>query len=193
MASSITYEYRAWLRDVQSIAILMRACMDPEEVEERVDTYFMGSGDGRLLAKLRGNDRFEIKALVGREEAGEIWRRAVSETFPLRRPTVEKISCLFGTTGDAAKLIRTHLELREAFQACATPIPVRKKRFHLRTERCRAELTHVTMDGMHFQTAAIECEDAKMLRSMISSLALTRWPNLNYGAWLRSRMRDDRA
>ena len=45
MASSITYEYRAWLRDVQSIAILMRACMDPEEVEERVDTYFAAMTD----------------------------------------------------------------------------------------------------------------------------------------------------
>ena len=57
-------------------------------------------------------------------------------------------------------------------------------------QQCRGELTEVTVDRKPFVTAAIECDDAETFRDMVSRLALTRWPNRNYGMWLRSRMQE---
>jgi len=190
MTSSITYEYRIWPSDILSVIMLMRAHMDTRHVEERIDTYFVGSGNEWLLPKIRGENRFEIKALVGHDEDGEIWRRALSEPFPLRRPTVEKLSCLFGPLEDDSKTIRTCWGLHHALPAHVTAIPVKKRRFLLGTDDCRGELTEVTVDRKPFVTAAIECDDAETFRDMVSRLALTRWPNRNYGMWLRSRMQE---
>lgn len=174
------WEYRIWPDDPAPLAGTMAAMADAElAAESRTDHYLL-TGDDRLLAKIRGGERFEVKELIETRGGCERWMLAISEPFPVGAVSLER---LLGQARD----MPTAKALIEAAASFLTILSVRKNRRLFRLGAAIGEITSVDLGKQTFSTLAIEVPTADECAGLAVKLGFADHDNTDYGSFLRRR------
>jgi len=136
----------------------------------------------RVLIKLRGGVRLEIKVLQLRIGTVEYWTIPLSSDFPLtasgRQIVAETLGLRHGLS-ETSGLTAAHLIT--ALGGSMVLTSVRKSRLLFRSRGCQAEICRVAVDDWTGLTIALEAPDIPTIAGAIDDLDVGRLPNRSYG------------
>lgn len=185
------YEFRCWpATPAKSLGALSRygqidAC------ETRADIYILSRLTHRVLVKLRGGDRLEIKTLDFFEWPLQHWRMALSTPFPLNkedmglfRHALDLGTDFPGVGGETpAHLVASLAEVAPFAPMCT----VEKTRALYSLGGCRAEATIARFRGNRHVTIGLEGEDRQAMARTLETLGVSGLSNRHYGDTLAPR------
>ncbi|MEE4211829.1 MAG: hypothetical protein V2I43_21495 [Parvularcula sp.] len=170
------WEYRVWT-EPDAMAAAIRRELKEKDADYRTDTYLL-TGGGRDLIKLRGGETLEVKQLLAADGTLEYWGMAWRQNFPMDLP-----SELAGHDLTA----ENEAELRRAVSAAGIPmIDVRKHRRRYEADGACLEVTAVIAEESRHDTLGIEAPELDVAKELASRFGFDRYPNVHYGAFLRS-------
>lgn len=176
------FEYRIWPRQSHPAATRLSSHWRQVGAERRADIYMLHRDSERVLIKLRGGTRIEIKQLRFRVGTVEHWTMPLSADFPLTasaRSMIAEALVLRRRLPETSGLTAAHL--LASLGASIVPLPVRKSRLLFRAASCRAEICRVAVDDWTGHTIALEAPDIPTIAVAIDELELGSLPNRSYG------------
>lgn len=186
----MTCEYRTWPDQDDALAATIRRDFQSRQMEDRMDDYLLPAGASSLtfLPKIRAGKKLEIKQKVRTEGEIEIWRRILSEKFPLE-PSVQRVlETVYPGVRFSADALDTPGRLVRTLMPHAFVCRVRKTRLTLQKGGCKAEITEIEALGKEALTVALECSKFSPVADYLRKQGNSLLPNINYGAWLRTQL-----
>lgn len=175
------YEFRVWNRAFPKLP-------QPDSEPWSEETYLLVASRPDTNVKLRG-DVVEIKELVKRHHALELWRPGPQLDFPLTGSTLGRELLprlpLDATGAEDCPAPADLLQLARASGAVLV-IALRKRRRLFEVMEARAEVTEVEVGERRSRTAAVEHERPEVVEQAARTLGLDAFPNLSYPAALAS-------
>ncbi|GAB4137325.1 MAG: hypothetical protein Tsb0016_02440 [Sphingomonadales bacterium] len=156
--------------------------------DSRCDIYVLPPLPTRQLVKLREGRHLEIKQRIGTRHGLQQWRVAMVAEFPLRPIEIRALALSLGLTTPppaAARLAAPNL--LAALSEQAPDIRLRladKARLRFKRRGTLAEIVHVNLAGDSLFSIAVEDTRPDILRHAVDELALSAYPNRDYGAQL---------
>ncbi|MFW5642118.1 MAG: hypothetical protein ACOCTP_04160 [Roseicyclus sp.] len=179
------YEVRIWPRRPHPAVSLLQGGWPQSGAERRADIYLVHPESERVLVKLRGGERLEIKRLARRIGSVERWTMPVSTDFPLSAPARQAVAEALDLPGSPSEVAGTSpAHLLAALDGPVRARTVRKSRLLFEAGCCRAEICRVAIDDWTGTTLALEAEDLPALTAAMDTLGLGDLPNRSYGALL---------
>lgn len=176
------YEYRIWPRLSHPAASILNGRWRQVAAERRTDVYLLHPASDRVLIKLRGGLRLELKTMLRRVGTVEYWTMPLSSDFPLapsaRRGLAGALGLRGGLPGTSGL---TPAHLIAALPASVALLSVRKSRLLFRAGACRAEICRVAADDWTGHTVALDAPDVPAMAHALDALALGSLPNRSYG------------
>jgi hypothetical protein len=185
------FEFRIFQPDLGPLPGMLKAVMGHGRSEAAVDHYVL-AGRPELSMKFR-RGAAELKKLRGREGSLEQWQpigivhepgaaeelvKLVGGDLPVSLPQRR-----FGSGQD--------LQAWLSLQPGISVVSVRKLRQNYHSKGVRAELTRLTVAGVHLQSFAAECDRPEPLNKLLRWLALSETPNVSYPRLLEDFIRPD--
>lgn len=188
---NITCEYRAWPDQDDALVASIRRDFHSRQMEDRTDDYLLPVGPSSLafLPKIRGGKKFEIKQKIRTEVAIEVWRRTLSEKFPLGPNAQRVLETVYPGARFSGGALDTPGRLVGALMPHAFICRVRKTRLTLRKGVCKAEITEIEALGKETLTVALECGKLSPVAEYLQKHGSSLLPNIDYGTWLRTQLK----
>jgi hypothetical protein len=185
------YEYRAWPEEAETMASTISRSFRPSQTEQRTDDYLLPVRPcgGSYLPKIRGGQKFEVKECLGTQAGMEIWKRVVSQKFPLDPGLRGLLASIYPGVLIPRRALETPRRLVQALAPHVFLCRVRKTRQLYRKGPCKAEVTQIEAFGVPAITVALECGRPGPVLEFLDQAPDPHPPNLNYGDWLRHRLR----
>ncbi|MBA4225561.1 MAG: hypothetical protein C0456_02930 [Hyphomonas sp.] len=187
----MTCEYRAWPDQDDALAATIRRHFQSRHREDRTDDYLLPVSRCSLsfLPKIRAGKKFEIKQKIRTEGAIEIWRRILSESFPLHPNAQRVLEAVYPGARFSGGALDTPGRLVGALMPNAFICRVRKTRLTFRKGACKAEITQIEALGKETLTVALECSKLAPLADYLQKQGSSLLPNIDYGTWLRAQLK----
>lgn len=185
------YEYRAWPEEVEAMGLAISGSFRPVQTEQRTDDYLLPvkPSGGSYLPKIRGGRKFEVKQCLGTRSGIEIWRRVVSQKFPLDPGLRALLASIYPGIVIPRRALETPGRLVLALAPHAFLCRVRKSRQLYRKGPCKGEVTRIEAFGTPAVTIALECSKPGPVLELLDQVPNPELPNVNYGEWLRHQLR----
>ena len=184
-------EYRIWPRRWHPAVSVLQSAWLLVGAERRADIYLVTALSDRVLVKLRGGSRLEIKRRREGVDALQRWRMELSTGFPLSAPEGEMLGDALGLAADLspeAGLSAAHLMAElDSRSGHVLPRTVGKSRLLfeaggvVRTGGCRAEICRVSLGRRTALTVALEGTEPGSMTAATRGLSLDSLPNRSYG------------
>lgn len=185
------YEYRGWPSERAPHAETLHHLFGVGVAEIRTDTYILAPRLPHLLMIIRGGTRFEIKEKIGDHEPAAAWTLRSACAFPLRRNVVNFLQGVFPHSRLPSRIFApVDLISWVGDEAFVWNVSKRMVQFHDAT--CTAELAVVNAHGRRAETFSVKAKRYEAVSEILRRLPAHRLPNLDYGAWLEPRVRDNR-
>lgn len=173
------YEFRVWNEAFPQLP-------QPDAEPWSEETYLIAASRPDTNVKLRG-DAVEIKELVKRHHALELWRPGPRLDFPITGSTLARELlprlALDATGAEDCPAPADLLQLAGASGAVLV-VALRKRRRLLEVLEARAEVTEVEVGERRSRTAAVEHEQPEVVEHAARALGLDAFANLSYPAAL---------
>ena len=188
---NMLYEYRIWPDGADGFEDALRRSFSVVGRERRTDDYLLPiqMSSAAFLPKIRGGKKFEIKQRIRSDSSGEIWRRIVSEKFPLDPALQPVLEGVYGGAAVPARCLETPGRLLAALAPHVFVCRVSKNRTRLRSGACKGEITTAEVFGKEALTIALECRKPAPVAEFLQDVPGPLPPNTDYGAWLRGQLR----
>lgn len=175
------YEFRIWAEAFPGLP-------QPDQEPWSEETYLIAASRPDANVKLRG-EAVEIKELVKRHHALELWRPGPQLDFPitsgtLAREILPRLALATAEPKDCPAPADL-LQLARASGA-VTIVTLRKRRRLFEVMEARAEVTEVEVGERRIRTAAVEHEEPEVVERAARSLGLGALPNRSYPMALAS-------
>lgn len=185
------YEYRGWPSERAPHAETLHHLFGVGVAEIRTDTYILAARLPHLLMVIRGGTRFEIKEKIGDHEPAAAWILRGACAFPLRRNVVNFLQGVFPHSRLPSRIFApVDLISWVGDEAFVWNVSKRMVQFH--DAACTAELAVVNAHGRRAETFSVKAKRYEAVSEILRLLPAHRLPNLDYGAWLEPRVRDNR-
>ena len=171
------WEYRIWPAAGAAMVERVIALLgDRTRVDDRTDTYFITPAT-EILAKMRGDEAFEIKLLLQARDGCERWTKEVRQPLNGSR----KLEEMMGPQIEA----RSARTLLHSVRRGMSVVEVKKLRQIFRVGPAQVEATYLRVAGEPFETLALEAPQFELCTELAETLGFKDHDNLNYGAALR--------
>lgn len=158
----------------------------------RTDLYLLPETPRPALLKVRdldGAPALDLKRLIGRRGALELWRPDAPVPLPAPAGEVRALTAAAGLPPPPPGPIGV-AELRALPGVRA--VAVAKRRRKARIGAASAEAAELETNGRTARTVAVEAEDPEAVEAAREALGLAALPNESYGAFLRRVMAEGR-
>lgn len=188
---NMLYEYRIWPDAEDGFENALRQNFRVIGRERRTDDYLLPihMASAAFLPKIRGGKKFEIKQRIRSDSSGEVWRRIVSERFPLDPALQSVLEGIYGGVPLPARCLEAPVRLLAALAPHVFVCRVIKNRTRLRSGACKGEITTAGVFGKEALTIALECRKPGPVADFLRELPGPPPPNTDYGTWLRGQLR----
>lgn len=179
------YEYRVWPGLAHPAISRLQRTWRLVAAERRSDIYLLGPWPDRVLAKLRGGQRLEIKR--HKCDVGNVqhWTMPVSTGFPLGSRHRSALARALGLSDPLnAEMALSPAYLLAAFGGQTPAVvtqTVRKSRLLFENGDCRAEICRVHAGDWADLTIALEAATLPAIALAINDLQLGGLANRSYG------------
>lgn len=183
------FEFRAWARSFPEVETRLRYASSHPEVRESEDLYILACGNDDSNIKIR-NNALDIKMLIETRLGLEQWQPQAKYPFPVSAVAIAQD--VFPALGvRAPNLQRSEYSAEQLLDEVVRPTQdlvaanVSKQRRSFAVEDCMAELADVIVDGVRFQTAAVEGERPSVVLEVKHTLGLDAFENVSYVRWIK--------
>lgn len=179
------YEFRCWPGRPDTILSRLLELDAPHTCERRTDIYLLSGLRHRILPKLRGGERLEIKSMEHIEWPLQYWRTVIAADFPLDEKAASLIAAGLRTSAPLSRAACMSPALFIASLSGNSPdvaiINVEKTRLLFHLEDFRVELTVARFGVRRWLSVALEGTSRRPMTTAMAFLQIADLPNVHYG------------